>query len=450
MYFIYFALIVCGLSINKIGIYVLFALLCTSALLKKQCTLSDKLLICSLYSIIVPDNYLTLICFFGYALCILIRKKKIILRNSSFFVCFLLLISMTIFSALISNTSIVNLFFSAITFLPLFLFFVLLNTEIPFTQTLLIEKPINDVFFIELISVPIDFILMTNNDDWCCGTFIGNGEQAQFFVICAFLLLYYIYCFRRTRDSKKYIWRVFTLLGILVLTHCWTLTIVLGISIMMFLLFLLNKKAFFIFVLLIIFCPIALSAFRYFNPEKYSQIILATKNSSYFNYRFHKLITYHNTFIDIPLADLKFALFGAGIGNFNSRAALICTGEYVSFYNHIFNPHLSPYTKKYIYDFLHFSQTVGGDYGSVLARPYSSILSLMGECGYCGLILFVVMLNSIRKKSGMLGNCLIAVWIGVCFVENYFEYPKVILILFALLQIIKDTNGFITIHRKIR
>ena len=88
------------------------------------------------------------------------------------------------------------------------------------------------------------------------------------------------------------------------------------------------------------------------------------------------------------------------LGNYNSRGALICTGQYVDLYNKFFEPSISEYTQEYIMDYLSFDyHGVTADHESVLARPYASLMALMGELGYLGIITFVLLIFFLCKKK---------------------------------------------------
>ena len=63
----------------------------------------------------------------------------------------------------------------------------------------------------------------------------------------------------------------------------------------------------------------------------------------------------------------------------------------------------------------------------------------MGECGYLGCILFIWLIVEMLKgkKAGI--KTLIITWLSFCLMENYFEYPKVILVLYVCILSMRKT-----------
>ena len=357
-----------------------------------------------------------------------IKEKKT--RYACIFILFIL---NAVFSVLVNMVPLPNIIFSIISFLPFIAFLCLLDRNcktVKFDYTEHIDK----VLFIEFISVPMNFIFYysTHGEDWSKGTFgMSEGEQAQLFVIAAFLTVYYLYGFISNQHNKKTFVKTILSFVIALSTNCWTLLAALAAGIILSYVLALNKKKMLIAILILALFPIGYNVVLKVLPDRIVFIVnRIISDDEYFNYRFHKAVVYKETFVEIPGKDIKFALIGAGAGNYNSRAALICTGEYVGFYESIFSPSISKYTMEYIYDYVKLAHDNGGsDYGSVLARPYSSILALMGECGYIGFGLFIIlMIMQFRKKQTTV-NGLLIIWISFCFVENYFEYSKVLLVL---------------------
>ena len=225
-------------------------------------------------------------------------------------------------------------------------------------------------------------------------------------------------------------------------TNCWTLSVFFALGIGLACLLSLTPKRLIIVMFGICIGPLALYLVLKFAPGSISYPLKRILTDvSYFNYRFYKAVVYKITFFELPVKDILFGLFGNGVGYYASRAALICTGFYVDFYNNFFSPSISTYTRTYILDYLQYAAADGSsDFGSVLARPYSSMLSLIGECGYIGLIVFLLLLKGLMRNKGFGVKLLLCVWLSFCFVECYFEYAKVLAMLYFCLLLVCSEN----------
>ncbi len=438
MYYLLYAIITAlAIFINIKFIYFLFLVVLLRN--KKKCVENTETLFLTIAiaSVILPDNYSAEVCFLLYfCVTFLSAHSRKIKRNSNTILAGVALF-LTIFSALINKVPMTNICFAIISFAPL-ISFLLLKKNIKTLYYYKIKFIINDVFIIELLATIFNFIAFfkSKGDDWSCGTFSRKGgAQAQLFIIAAFLLLFYIDSYKNKSGKREDLCKAIGAMIICISTNCWTLTLFLMVGVGMAYISNLTYKR--MLAILIGICCIPLFGFILIN---YAPGSIATPlhriitDSSYFEYRFHKAVVYKETFLVIPLQDLCFALIGNGIGNYNSRAALICTGYYVKFFNKLFSPSVSEYTEKYILDYVRYAALEGGsDYGSVLARPYSSILAIMGEYGYIGIFIFLVIVQKNLKTKKFETKLLIFVWLSFCLVENYFEYPKIIVLLYACL-----------------
>lgn len=436
-YLFYFAALAVGLYWNNKIIYVLFAVLAFQELIKNKKSARDKLFAITVYSIILPDNYSTELFFLLYFAFALMSGDRLRIRKNKYTLFTALFLASAFLSTVINAVPGINILFSIFSFLPFIIFLVMVNNpERYYAQS--IAMCIDKIFAIEAIATVINFVLYRPQiwDDWSCGTFKrSGGQQAQLFVIAAYLCIYYYYQFLyNKRDKKNFIKSVIAFV-MLLSTDCWMLLLLLVIGIGISYITTLNVKKVVLIMAVIAILPGAAKVAYSVLPDR----IMVTINKlitddSYFKYRFHKAVVYKETFVDIPFQDIKFALLGKGVGYYNSRAALICTGQYVDFYSNYFEPSMSKYTRDYILDYVTLAHSNGGsDYGSVLARPYSSIMALMGECGYLGCILFALAMAALLKNKNLLIKCLIIIWLCFCMAESYFEYTKVLLMLYACL-----------------
>lgn len=432
-YILYFFLVLFGLRWNSLYIYILFALMSMPILIRKKYNWSTKLLIVGIYSIILPNNYISEV-IFVFSFFIKLLEEGVRIRKTKYTGILVVFILNALFSTIVNWVPMPNIVFSIISFLPLIIFLCLINSDNQVIDSDYTEH-IDKVLYIEAMSIPINYILYSRiyGDDWSSGTFKGNGEQSQLFVIAAFLAIYYINNYIYNHKDRKTFVKTILAFAIALSTNCWMLLIALIAGSALAYITTLNYKKIIIALVIIMLLPMGINTTLKILPEK----IMVTVNrivsdNIYFNYRFYKAVVYKKTFLEIPREDLKFALIGSGVGNYDSRAALICTGEYVDFYNSLFKPSVGKYTQKYIFEAVRLAHNNGGsDYGSVLARPYSSVLALMGECGYIGIGLFIILIIVLLKRRGPTTKNLVLIWLSFCFVENYFEYSKVLLMLYV-------------------
>lgn len=443
-YLIYILFISAGVFLDNRITYLFFVFLIIEEFYKSLKFNTKFFLIISLYSIILPDNYITEFLFVLYFVVGIVLNNRNWVKRNLFIVLLWILIFIGLISTVINFVPVVNIIFSVIALLPLFIFFLLVGNEKE-ESYIDLKQYIDKILFIEAFATIFNFVINLRNmtDDWSCGTF-GNtgGQQAQLFVIMAYFIIYYLTYYNINIYNSKMIGRLIVAGSILVSTNCWALLVMFLFGLTLGYIITLNRKKIICIVLLIVLLPFIAYPVYFVLPAKVTYVVKRILSEpEYLNYRFHKAKVYKDTFFIIPSKDLKFLLFGNGLGYYNSRGALICTGKYIGFYNKLFNPSISIYTDRYIMDYLELAYYHGGsDYGSILARPYSSILALMGEFGYLGLLVFACLIIEILKRKNTGFKTLIILWLSFCIMENYFEYPKVIYLLYVCSLSMKKTG----------
>lgn len=443
-YLIYTLFISTGLYWDNRIIYLFFLVLIIEEFYKLKKFNGKYFLVISLYSIILPDNYTTEFLFCLYFVINVIFYKKAKIQKSRYNLILLIFIATLLLTTVVNFVPIVNIIFAIFAMLPLFIFFLLMGNK---KEEIYIDlRPyIDKILFIETVATIINLGINIYNltDDWSSGTF-GNtgGQQAQLFVIMAYFIIYYWLYYNKNIHNKMILARLIIAGIILISTNCWTLLAMFLFGLTLSYITTLNRKKITFLIALIILIPLLTPHLYSALPERITYVIKhMLVDPEYFDYRFHKAKVYEETFIEIPSKDPKFMLLGNGVGYYNSRGALICTGKYVGFYNKLFDPSISKYTNQYIYDYLELAYYRGNsDFGSVLARPYSSFLALMGECGYLGCILFGYLIWEMLKRKSTGVKTLIITWLSFCLIENYFEYPKIILVLYVCILSISYTK----------
>ena len=141
------------------------------------------------------------------------------------------------------------------------------------------------------------------------------------------------------------------------------------------------------------------------------------------------------------LSDIKVLLFGTGLGQFSSRAALFSTGDYLSIHLPDIITGESAYFIERISPLLDLQEKVGQ--GSAIAKPYFSILSITIELGALVTLFLVYLLwkevkrnnrfinNSTSKEQLFLSkflNATILFFLLCCTIENYAEFVQAIML----------------------
>lgn len=443
-------LVVTGIIINQYILYLLFIVMVIYEYWSNRIKrLNDIWIVLAVYSVILPDSYSSeiffiLFCFFGLS-------SNHISNNTNYKKALYFAAVYVLLNTILNMVPVVNVLFSIISFLPFALFLIMIgkNTKEKYDFIHFFDL----ILFIEIVATITNFIVFRriSGDDWSCGTLSkSGGQQAQLFVITSFLSILYFFVFREKRKRKDFYKMILS--GFLAITtNCWVLlaSFFAGLAVSFILSFKLKKMLAIIVVLVLI--PFSFkSAFSLFPKTIQHTVNQVLNDSSYFEYRFSKAIIYRNTFVETPSKDIKFALFGCGVGYYNSRAALTCTGEYADFYNTFFKPSMSVYTRNNILKYQVLAKNNGStDYGSVVARPNSSIISVMGECGYLGLLLFVILIVLFLHNKSHGIKTIIIIWLCYCFFESYFEYPKVLLVMYFCISYIEFGKTPFLIHNRL-
>lgn len=138
------------------------------------------------------------------------------------------------------------------------------------------------------------------------------------------------------------------------------------------------------------------------------------------------------------LSSPKNLLLGVGMGQYSSRAALISSGEYLTFQLPQTLVGRSEYYRTFIlpahYEFLEHGEE------SAMSKPYYSVLNLVVEFGVplATLLLLGAVFQFFRNRQlsrspdarmrsvGMFANVGLVFFVLCCFIENYAEFPQAI------------------------
>lgn len=425
--FIVFINILAGcftISGNVIPMYISFGITCLIEIImgyniKYGFFITIQSIIC--YSIMLPDNYTIIFISFilgiYYILLNIIRKKvniKLIL------ILIYLLLSTIVLKVCINNL----LFFIIFDFTFILYYFVLKKEQL---NALLMGKISNTIsiiiiieFFITILKVIIDFNGVKNNlgSDWSIGTFgFSQGNILMLFCVFAFFVFFSNYSILK---NKKDLILMIMSLSVALSTASIANDIVFFIAIVVYLLISntnMNKKISLVFVI-----TFFIILFNFISASWVKDDITALTNIDYFQQRVTKVETYKNTFLDIPKNDIAFFLIGSGMGQYSSRSALICMGNYVDLYDKYFNKSISKYTEEYIYPIFEKNKT---DNLGVEDEPYSSIISIMGEFGIVGIFMLVAFFIKLLNSGKDVSKLIIIFFFGMLFIDNWLEYAKI-------------------------
>ena len=435
--YLFASLLYAKIKINY-GFYLAFIFSCISSLINYKKTKDNFYFLKIIFlSIIIPSNYLTIVLLlFNYILGFKNDKSK---YKADYF-----LISVsTIFTIIncLNNFHLINFAFSVVYLFPIILTIKYFNKNVFNTQDK-IKGLLRSIVIIELLSIVFYFIFNYNailtaiDNDWVVGTF-GYHQGNIFLYFMNFCILFFKNDYSNNKDRKNLIYIIMCFF-MMILTNSIALIIMFLLSyfIITFITTGIRKK-----IPIAIAFTFALIGFVVLTPSWILNHIVELTNFENKNYIYAnipKLNTYEDTFHTIPQEDTKFLIIGNGAGEYSSRAALTCTGAYIGFYNKLFNVSMSEYTIKYIY-FNYIKNNIVNGFGTMYS-PFSTIITIQGEYGIIGLIIFIICILTLLVKSNINSKIFILFFVESCFIENYLEFPKIIFIILYIYYIRKSIS----------
>ena len=420
--------IVAILLYNLMGIEYLFYLAISYAfyvcIKKYRRVYNDYYLIeLMIYTIIIPNNYIVLVSL----IVVLVLKIKTKAKIKSSLGIFLFILYL-ILNSMINTLMPINTLFYVIYFIPLpicALLFSKFNAElIDNDKFIKLLKKVLQIQGIGIITYPIfnlNEVVSSIDFDWVTGTF-GDYQGNIFFFFCAFSFVFFLHQYMIHRKHMKYL----ILSGIyMIMTGSIALIILFASSVLLYIgvsLKVKRKTKMMIMALL----GLAIVFFIAVTPTWIKNYIVRMASETDKSVYISKISDYNNVFFNSNNS-VEFELFGAGIGKYSSRAALTCTGIYISGYNVLFEHSISDYTKKYIYNKLYF---VYENRLGILDVPWAEYISIKGELGIIGLLFLALYFISLVKKNCGFGKIYVVFLILACFTENYLEYAKIVLLLY--------------------
>lgn len=421
-----------GFKNIMIPIYIFFIVFMFNNLYKyyKKEKNSIFLLKIIIFGCILPDNYTIIAISVLLAILLALEKNKINIKIKPFFI---VLILYVIINMIINGVKPLNFLFAILynstMFIAYYIYKNIKKIDKTYNNSLILYiKQIVLIEFGTVIIYALTHIQNITNSidyDWVVGTFGEyQGNITLFFMFFCFIMFEEHY--KESKDKKDIVFMIISMM-ICIMTGSIALLLFILVAYIIGLIFEKNSKFKFI---KLGFVSIAVIVFLIVTPEWIKNYIIKLTDINYFKNNITKIETYEKTFVDIPKNDLKFLIFGNGIGQYSSRAALTCTGIYIDKYSKIFEVSMSDYTKEYIYPIL--KKVMMNHLGS-MSTPYSSLISIQGEYGIIGIILFVIAFCKLFKnsKNDTIRIYLIFLLLSL-FIENYLEFAKIIFVTFLV------------------
>jgi lysophospholipase L1-like esterase len=430
------------------AIYVAYAVAAAMRLyqvIKKKTTFTEALIGLWIYTIMLPDNYTVLL--FSFIMFLLFIIKVVIKKETAVFkqwvkkywmVICLVAVYLAVNIAL-NEVPPQNLIIEVLYFSVLIALLIIYNfSSGDYTRE--IDRTINAIVVIQLIYTVIfiplrfQFVRAELIGDWSVGT-LGTSEGTTLFIFYVFALAKYMHQYFNTKDNYFIIFAAFSFIGAVSTVNV-SLTLFLVLSVGIYGVCFMKGKKYKLYLLAASIVMITIF-WNVSHPWIREQIYKTITNAEFRNNRIKKLKIYEDTFSYIPTIDKKFAAIGNGMGNYSSRAALTVSGYYVPWFSENEYVRASYYTKRFI------KPDIYTHYGiSQTDTPSSQYISIMGEFGYIGFFFFMFWLMRPLFRDKSVNRLSIIFLMFALLIDNYLEYYKVVLILFASYYYIKHSTVF--------
>lgn len=398
----------------------------------------ESLFSLTLYTYILADNYssmaMTLILTVYILIQIVRGKRKININNKTKYIIIGIFVYI-IANIILNRVSIANVllyaFYNA-TFVCM-MFIILCYKPYEYGNTL--DKVMNTIIIAQIlhlivyIPLNIDVIIIHRIGDWAIGT-LGTSQGPMLFNLFIFSFIRFFIKFKESKKKNLLGWMAIVFIfGMLTVSTALTMLFVISMGIYSVLFT--SKRL----RIVIVSTLIGLSTVFYVTSPSWIQYQIKSTlfDSAFRKDNIKKFAYYEDTFLTAPKRNISFALKGAGMGCYSSRAALTSSGYYANWYNKLNLPiYNGQYMRKYIKPRLY------SRYGlSVVDQPTSQYISIMGEFGYIGFIIFISLLIMFFVKSP--NNRLTIIYLAMILtIDNWFEYPKFSVMFFFTYYLVEN------------
>ena len=256
--------------------------------------------------------------------------------------------------------------------------------------------------------------------DWVYGTF-GFMQGVQMFMVMLFIGLIFLLIAMNYKNKMAILYGIVSMV-LAVMTGSTALTVITVGVVLVY--FLINARIKFSQKILLVFGGMLVVVFfLVISPQWVRNDIMSLLNPEFLLSRVTKLQTYVDVFYNIPKENWLYGLIGVGIGTFNSRTALTCTGLYIPAYSKLFSPNINEMCAKYIVP--KYEYCIGDGWANGTANmPFASITAVQAELGLIGLCLFLGWMVRLVYKKGTNTLLIVFVFFAFLFYDNYVEFPR--------------------------
>lgn len=410
---------------------------------KKKITLDRMLLNLSIYSIMLPDNFIIMGFTALFFLCFLVisyarKEKYTFYKKTSFKYSAASVLVFLLLNILLNRVPIPNILFFAIYYFEFVVMFIVYkyshrdySKEVSYSINTIILLQI--VYLMVFMPLRFSYILTQLIGDWSIGT-LGVSQGPTLFNLFAFGFMKYFNEYKNKQGKKYIVFAIVCFLGA-ISTVSVSFTLIFIFALFLYIMFYIKVPK--LKIALLAMTSLLLITFWFTaDPWIKGEIVKTATNPAYRKVRIKKLQNYEDTFITLPIQDVKFLLIGNGMGNYSSRAALTASGYYVSWYSYgkpYFKPLISEYTEKYI------KPSIFAEYGiSVTEHPVSQYTSIMGEFGIIGFFVFISFFIKLFIKGNDINKLTIFYFLGILLLDNWIEFPKISMIFLSTYFLAKN------------
>ena len=407
-------------------------------LAKKKGKLGKKQILALLiFSIIIPNNYVVIVVVDLLAIILYVNKTKRQTLERSTQNAIQVLFVLTIYALLngiVQGTPISNYVWVFLYYSPLFASIVIF-TRIQLTHDerdwflrLLKSSIAIQVTWVAVYAVThVQSVIHASDLDWVAGTF-GFKQGNIFFAYCAFCSFIFLNAYRVGRSNNNLAYFIISV-ALLMSTGSIGLTLLYALTFAIALILNPQVKVKYKIGLIVvgIFATVIVVVL---NPDWVINDLLSLGEFSAFTRKVRKYDVYNLMFIQLPSQNPLYALFGAGLAQGTSRAALTGTGMYIegadalfsTYQSEFFTANVLPYLRNYLSGIL-----------GLAAAPVASVLSIQSELGYVGTVLLLFIFVLLIRKNNSIVRVICLFEFLILFWDNYLEFAKAAFIFIAAL-----------------
>jgi hypothetical protein len=387
---------------------------------------------------------------------------------------FIWLFFLAIPSAIFNASPIVNLLFGIITWMGGITAFIIAYT---FGKYVSLTNALKILLLISLIQVPIGlyqvfsavefklinpFLIAASVGDNFSGTLLLSGVNSHIVglkLLFSLLIVYFLSSEFFKSTSKKILFLLLLLVGWIFPSAIHSF-LCFALGILTYIIFTKGLKAkfigrIFISVIFVFFLILSIQEFAI------GYIETLIKKSTYISYETpHKIVALYETIFNLSVDNPIVPILGLGLGRYSSYAAMILSGEMLRYQPWYIPISISAETDRFILPYWNKTLLESNVWAHGVAnQPWFTYMSIYGELGVPGLMLFIVFfisilrrLKAIEKLEGqpLLRNVAMALSVFTFFLlylfffDNWFEDARLMVPYFVILGItLRKSNTYL-------